>query len=149
MIVFELIDRIYEAKDNLMHQIDSLPVDKLNALIFTICLVGFMIVVLLLLMKETIALIANLLKEAKNKKIVSVKTELDNRRAKNMAVVKRELLFVTCETDEDEIKIGEPVILRLQNGDRIKTSPVENYEHNFGREFKIITRNTIYRRYFN
>lgn len=149
MIVFELIDRIYEAKDNLMHQIDSLPLDKLNALIFTICLVGFMIVVLLLLMKETIALIANLLKEAKNKKIVSVKTELDNRRAKNMAVVKRELLFVTCETDEDEIKIGEPVILRLQNGDRIKTSPVENYEHNFGREFKIITRNTIYRRYFN
>lgn len=149
MIVFELIDRIYEAKDNLMHQIDSLPLDKLNALIFTICLVGFMIVVLLLLMKETIALIANLLKEAKNKKIVSVKTELDNRRAKNMAVVKRELLFVTCETDEDEIKIGEPVILRLQNGDRIKTSPVEKWEHNFGREFKIITRNTIYRRYFN
>ncbi len=108
-----------------------------------------MIVVLLLLMKETIALIANLLKEAKNKKIVSVKTELDNRRTKNMAVVKRELLFVTCETDEDEIKIGEPVILRLQNGDRIKTSPVENWEHNFGREFKIITRNTVYRRYFN
>jgi hypothetical protein len=132
-----------------MNQLDSMPLDKLNALIFTICLVGFMIVVLLLLMKETIALIANLLKEAKNKKIVSVKTELDNRRAKNMAVVKRELLFVTCETDEDEIKIGEPVILRLQNGDRIKTSPVENWEHNFGREFKIITRNTVYRRYFN
>ena len=149
MIVFELIDRIYEAKDNFMNQLDSMPLDKLNALIFTICLVGFMIVVLLLLMKETIALIANLLKEAKNKKIVSVKTELDNRRAKNMAVVKRELLFVTCETDEDEIKIGEPVILRLQNGDRIKTSPVENWEHNFGREFKIITRNTVYRRYFN
>ncbi len=149
MIVFEILDRIYEAKDNLMNQLDSMPLDKLNALIFTICLVGFMIVVLLLLMKETIALIANLLKEAKNKKIVSVKTELDNRRAKNMAVVKRELLFVTCETDEDEIKIGEPVILRLQNGDRIKTSPVENWEHNFGREFKIITRNTVYRRYFN
>jgi len=149
MIVFEILDRIYEAKDNLMNQLDSMPIDKLNALIFTICLVGFMIVVLLLLMKETIALIANLLKEAKNKKIVSVKTELDNRRAKNMAVVKRELLFVTCETDEDEIKIGEPVILRLQNGDRIKTSPVENWEHNFGREFKIITRNTVYRRYFN
>lgn len=149
MIVFEILDRIYEAKDNLMNQLDSMPLDKLNALIFTICLVGFMIVVLLLLMKETIALIANLLKEAKNKKIVSVKTELDNRRTKNMAVVKRELLFVTCETDEDEIKIGEPVILRLQNGDRIKTSPVENWEHNFGREFKIITRNTVYRRYFN
>ena len=64
-------------------------------------------------------------------------------------MIKSEKSFVSLETEERNIKIGEPVVLVLRNGDVVKTSPVEDWSHIFGREFKIVTKNSIYRRYFN
>lgn len=59
-------------------------------------------------------------------------------------MVKNEKPFVSLETNEDEIEIGRPVILVLPNGNRVQTSPVENWSESFGRELKIVTQNTIY-----
>lgn len=59
-----------------------------------------------------------------------------------MAIL-REIEFVSYEGN---IIIGEPVILRLKNGDRVRTSRVTNYEEMLGRGLRIWTKNTIYYR---
>ena len=61
-------------------------------------------------------------------------------------MIKSEKTFVSMETNINEIQIGHPVILVLSNGNRIKTSAVENWTESFNRELKIVTRNTIYRK---
>lgn len=46
-----------------------------------------------------------------------------------------------------DVKVGEPAIIRLTTGEIAKTTPVENYFHSCRDEWKIVTRNTIYRSY--
>lgn len=46
-----------------------------------------------------------------------------------------------------EIKVGEAAILKLPTGEVVMTSPVEDFFHSFTGEWKISTRNTIYRCY--
>ena len=57
-----------------------------------------------------------------------------------MAIL-REIEFVSYEGN---IIIGEPIILRLKNGDRVRTSRVTNYEEMIGRGIRIWTKNTLY-----
>ena len=65
-------------------------------------------------------------------------------------MIKNETTFVSLETKENEIKIGEPVVLVLRGGVLIKTSPVESWFHNRAQHSIVIeTRNTVYRRYFD
>lgn len=44
-----------------------------------------------------------------------------------------------------EVKIGEPCLIQLPTGETARTSPVENYFHSMSGEWKIETRNSIYR----
>lgn len=60
-----------------------------------------------------------------------------------MAIL-REIEFVSYEGN---IIIGKPIILRLKNGDRVRTSRVTNYEEILGRGLRIWTKNTIYFRH--
>lgn len=60
-----------------------------------------------------------------------------------MAIL-REIEFVSYEGN---IIIGEPVILRLKNGDRVRTSRVTDYEEIYGKSIRIWTKNTIYFKY--
>ena len=46
-----------------------------------------------------------------------------------------------------EVKVGEAAILKLKTGDVVRTTPVEDYFHSFTGEWKISTKNTIYRCY--
>ena len=62
---------------------------------------------------------------------------------RNMAIL-REIEFVSYEGN---IIIGKPIILRLKNGDRVRTSRVTNYEEMIGRGIRIWTKNTLYIRY--
>ena len=61
------------------------------------------------------------------------------------SMVKLEKRFAECETTD--IVIGEPVILRLENGDRIRTSPVQNYAIDAWGGIVIMTLHTIYRKH--
>lgn len=160
MIVFEIIDSIYDKYAEITEYVNSLSVKKLDALIFTIGIGLFLLFTIILLSKDLVTSVYMFIKETEDLNEVNnifellflAKEELENRRKKNMATIasiKKEVRFVSCETNEDDIKIGEPVILCLPNGNLIKTSPVEDWSHTFGREFKIVTKNTIYRRYFN
>lgn len=64
-------------------------------------------------------------------------------------MIKGERTFASLETKEQEIKIGEPVVLIMENGDRIKTSPVQNWFNNLALHlFTVETRNTIYKMYY-
>lgn len=58
--------------------------------------------------------------------------------------MKNEKIFLKRETQK--IELGESVILVLQNGDRVKTSPVTDFLSTVSCE-KIITKNTIYYKY--
>jgi hypothetical protein len=59
-------------------------------------------------------------------------------------MVKQEKTFVECETKD--VVLGEPVVLRLSNGDRVRTSPVEDYTIDVWGKMVFKTRNTIYRK---
>lgn len=58
--------------------------------------------------------------------------------------MKKERNFVAVLSD---VKVGEPAILKLPTGEVVRTSTVEDYFHSFTGEWKISTRNTIYRCY--
>lgn len=64
-------------------------------------------------------------------------------------MIKGEKIFASLETEEEAIKIGEPVVLKLEDGNRIKTSPVQSWFHDLAQRLLTVeTRNTIYRMYY-
>lgn len=58
--------------------------------------------------------------------------------------MKKERAFLSVIGD---VIIGSPCIIKLTTGEIAKTSPVVNYFHSANGDWKIETRNTIYRCY--
>lgn len=56
--------------------------------------------------------------------------------------IKREIIIKSYE--EESLKLGAPAILTLTTGERVRTSPVQDFFIAHGRGAQIITQHTIY-----